>query len=388
MNELATLNLDKKNQVKAEQNKNLLDAFKSGDEEKVANAMTAFAEDIEQRVIQEAQAQDNDNRALASRGVRILTASETKFYNEVIDAEGFDGVETLLPPTVFESVFQNLVQSHPLLNAIDMVNTTALTKWILKKGNIKTAFWGKLTGAIQKIVDDGFETFDATLYKLSAYLPVAKAMLDLGPVWLDRYARTVLEEAMALSLEDAVVSGTGKEQPIGMIKDMHGSVTDGVYPDKEPVTALTDLKPVTFGSEIMEPLTHVHDQDGTETNRRRAVSQVALIVNPSDYWTKIFPGTTTLLTTTGAYRGGILPLPAQVIQSTAVPEGRMIAGEAKNYFLGVGSSRRIVRATEVHIIEDEDVYVTKQYANGRPKVNEDFLVFDISGLKPLDPVTP
>ncbi len=385
---MAVLNLDNKSKVKEEQNKELLDAFKSGDEQAVADAMTKFAENIQQGIIQEAHAEENDNRALSSRGGRILTTNERKFYNEVIDAEGFDGVETLLPPTVFTAVFDNLVQAHPLLSAIDFVNTTALTKWILKKGDVHTAFWGKLTSTIQKLVDDGFETFDAALYKLSAYLPVAKAMLDLGPEWLDRYVRTVLEESMAIALEDAVVSGTGKDQPIGMMKDLNGAVVDGVYPDKAVAGTITDLKPLTFGEKIMEPLTHIHNLDGTDTNRRRVVPGVTLIVNPSDYWTKIFPATTTLLTNSGDYKSGILPLPATVIQSVAVPAGKMVAGMASDYFLGVGSSRQIVRATEVHIIEDEDVYVTKQYANGRPKNNNGFLIFDISGLLPLETPTP
>jgi hypothetical protein len=379
-----TLNLDKKNQTKAEKNKKLLDAFKSGDEQLVADAMTQFAEGIQQEIIQEAQAQQSDNQVLAGRGARILTTTERKFYNEVVAAEGFDGVETLLPPTIFTAVFDNLVLQHPLLAAIDFVNTTALSKWILKKGDVHTAFWGKLTSDIQKLIDDGFETFDATLYKLSAYLPVAKAMLDLGPEWLDRYVRTVLEESMALALEDAIVAGDGNGKPIGMIKDLNGAVTGGVYPDKTVTASITDLKPVTFGTEIMEPLTHVHNQDGTDTKRRRVVPGVTLIVNPSDYWTKIFPATTTLLTLSGDYKSGILPLPATVIQSVSVPAGKMIAGVASDYFLGVGSTRQIVRATEVHIIEDEDVYLTKQYANGRPKNNNGFLIFDISGLQPLE----
>ena len=40
--------------------------------------------------------------------------------------------------------------------------------------------------------------------------------------------------------------GTGKKQPIGMIKDLKGSVTDGIYPDKKKVV-LEDFTPVTIG---------------------------------------------------------------------------------------------------------------------------------------------
>lgn len=58
----------------------------------------------------------------------------------------------------------------------------------------------------------------------------------------------------------------------------------------------------------------------------------------------------------------------------------MICGLGKDYFLGVGSSRKIEYSDEVRFIEDERVYISKQHANGRPKDNESFLVFDISSL--------
>ncbi|OMK58976.1 hypothetical protein [Clostridioides difficile] len=57
-------------------------------------------------------------------------------------------------------------------------------------------------------------------------------MLDLGAEWLDRYVRVVLTESISLGLEMGIVAGTGKDQPIGMMKDLKGSVVEGVYPDK------------------------------------------------------------------------------------------------------------------------------------------------------------
>ena len=33
-------------------------------------------------------------------------------------------------------------------------------------------------------------------------------------------------------------------------------------------------------------------------------------------------------------------------------------------------------------LEDERTYLTKQYANGKPKDNDSFLLFDISSLNP------
>lgn len=76
----------------------------------------------------------------------------------------------------------------------------------------------------------------------------------------------------------------------------------------------------------------------------------------------------------------MLPIPGEVVQSVAVPEGKLIAGMAKDYFLGVGSTGKIEYSDEYKFVEDERVYIAKQYANGLPKDNDSFLVFDISKL--------
>ncbi len=94
---------------------------------------------------------------------------------------------------------------------------------------------------------------------------------------------------------------------------------------------------------------------------------------------KIFPQTT-FLTADKSYVYGVLPIPAKIVQSVAVPQGEMVAGIARDYFMGVGSSQRIEYSDHYKFLEDERTYITKQYANGKPVYNDSFLLFDISGM--------
>ncbi|MDZ5712245.1 phage major capsid protein [Jeotgalibacillus haloalkalitolerans] len=374
-------NLDREENKKIEQRTALVAALESGDSDQFAQAMTNMADGIQQEILQEANQLMsrglNDQQVLSQRGMTALTAEENKYYNAVIEGQGFVGVEELVPATVIDRVFEDLSTNHPMLNAINFVNTTGVTQWVMKKGDVNPAWWGKLCDAIKELLDNGFETLNMNLYKLSAFIPVCKAMLELGPVWLDRYVRAVLMEAMAIALEEAIVKGTGADQPIGMIKDLAGAVVEGVYPDKAG-TAISDFKPKTLGTEVMAPLTK---------NGKRAVSNVIMVVNPLDYWSRIF-AETTYLTNSGTYVYGVLPIPGTIIQSVSVPTGKMIAGVASDYFMGVGSNRKIEASDEVRFIEDERVYITRMVANGRPKDNASFLVFDISGVGEGEVVTP
>ncbi|MGL5869184.1 phage major capsid protein [Clostridium chrysemydis] len=353
------------------------DALQGENKEAISEALVRMAQGIHDNILKEAQqearslisSEVNDRNVLNKRGINALTSEERKYYGEVIEKRGFTNLTVTLPTTIFDRVFEDLEQSHPLLSEITFQNTTAVTEWIIRKTNCEAAWWGSLTDSVKKELQHGFDKVKTDMYKLSAFMPVSKAMLDLGPEWLDRYVRTVLSEAMALALESAIVAGTGKDQPIGMIKDLKGAVVDKVYPDKA-ATPLTDLSPATLGKSVMAPLT----KNGT-----RAVPSVLILVNPLDYWEKIFSATT-FLTQQGTYVFGVMPIPAKIVQSVAVPQGKMIAGMAKDYFMGVGSGQKIEYSDEYKFIDDERTYLAKQYATGEPKDNDSFLLFDISNL--------
>ncbi|HAQ2523395.1 TPA: phage major capsid protein, partial [Enterococcus faecium] len=209
----------------------LMKAFKDGNEESFSAAMVSLSKEIQDKILEEATAKNQDQLVLMNRGQRVLTTQETKFYNEVVKNEGFAGVEELVPATVFERVFEDLEQSHPLLQKITFVNTTGVTEWIVSRG-VNPAWWGKLCEAVKKVLDNGFDVINMKQFKLSGYIPVCKAMLDLGPVWLDRYVRTVLVESLRIALEQAIVDGTGKDMPVGMMRDM-SKQTSGEYAEKK-----------------------------------------------------------------------------------------------------------------------------------------------------------
>ncbi|PEC57642.1 phage major capsid protein, partial [Bacillus wiedmannii] len=101
------------------------------------------------------------------------------------------------------------------------------------------AVWGPLFGDIKGQLNATFRKESITQLKLTAFIPLANDMLKLGPVWVERYVRTMITEAMSVGLERGFVAGTGKNEPIGLLKDPSGSVTNGVYPDKKVAGTLT-----------------------------------------------------------------------------------------------------------------------------------------------------
>lgn len=348
-------------------------AIDSGDSDKFAEAIVkniqANGDRIQQELIEEAKAfniENADASILAQRGFKPLTAAERKYYNEVKDKHSFDGLE--LPKTVFERVFEDLTKNHPLLSEINFVNVTGVTEWVVRKDDVEAAWWGKLCDEIKKKLDNGFETIKTDLYKVSAYVPVCKAMLALGPEWLDRYVRTILGESIALALEKAIIAGEGGEEPIGIIKKI-ADVSGGKNQDKA-AKALADFSPESIGGEILAPL----------AKGKNGLGRLILVVNSTDYYKKFYP-LFNIQDENGVYHKQSLPFDGKVIESIYMPEGKMVVGEAKNYFMGIGSVLKIEHSDEYRFLEEQRVYIAKQYANGRPRKDEDFLVFDITNTK-------
>lgn len=382
-------NLDLIQQQRTEILAKMSKAITENNAEEYSAAFNELAQSIQNSVVQEYQqaVTAGDTSVLVQRGVRQLTSEETKYYQSVIDAmksgspkQALTELDIVMPKTIIDDVFNDLTTEHPLLDAIDFQNSGAVTEWLLNGNTDQLATWSPLSAEIIKELTSEFKKIDLQQNKLSAFIPIAKAMLDLGPLWLDRYVRAILSEALYLGLEDGILNGRGQttsiHEPIGMRKDMTKAVEPATgYADKDKVV-LNSLDPKSYGDVLVQLAQ-------TENGHARVISSVILVVNPKDYLTKVMPATTPRATD-GTYTHNVFPFPTTVVQSARIAEGEAIMGIGKRYLMaaGTGKSGKIEYSDEYRFLEDERVYLTKFYGHGQPKDNNSFVLLDITNLKP------
>ena len=393
-------NPDLLQQKKAEIVVKMNQAMKDGNDEAFAEAFNEYTEMLQEAVMAEARGmvQSADNTILAGRGVRVLTSEETKYYQKLAEAwksnnpkQSLAGFDNVLPKTVIDAIFEDITEEHPLLGAIQFENASAMLEYLYSSmdGRFR-ALWGKLCSTITQELSAQFHKLSFSQVKLSAFIPICKAMLDLGPAWLDRYVRTILLEAIANGLEWGILNGRGVAEgaanpanyiyePIGMVKDLTNfDVTNG-YGDKVAIP-ISDFSPENYGGLL--------GQLAVGPNLlNRAVTEVLLIVNPVDYFTKIMPATI-YQTPQGTYVRDIFPFPTKVVQSAWVEQGKAIFGIGKRYLavLGTGKDGKIEYSDEYKFLEDERYYLIKLYGTGRPLDNTSFLYLDISNIRPVHPI--
>lgn len=363
-------------------------AMQSGDEEQIKKAWEGFAEAVKVAVKAEVEAEGvetNDAQALAARGVRQLTNDERKYWEKFIEAsksanvkQAIANIDVAFPETIIEDVFKEITEKHPLLEAVNFQNVSILTKWILSDHSTNAAVWGEINGEITKEIEGALKKIDLVHNKLSSFAVIPLDMLELGPVFVDRYIRALLVESIALGLEYGIVKGKGVNEPIGLIRDIHTGVsiseTDG-YPAKTAVK-ITSFEPTEYGTLLAELAV-------SEKGNPRVVPEVTLICNQHDYFKKIMPATT-VLGMDGTYKRDLFPYPTKVIVSNALANNEAIICLLDEYFFGLGGSKNGVLTYDdsFKFLEDARTYKIKLHGNGRAYDDTCAILLDTTDLQP------
>ena len=337
--------------------------------------VTAIAEDAGKQVRAEYDELKNvtDNRVLEARGIPTLTAEETKFYNEAVKTGGFDS-EVVWPETILERVFENLQKDHPILSIINFTPTVGRVK-VIRARRTGVAVFGPLHKDLEGQLDSKFGASEFVQLALTAFFLVSNDTLDLGPRWIDRFINLSLTEAVRDIWAEKIIAGTGNDEPIGLLKDLDGAVTAGVYPDKATAGTLTFGKDkiVTEVASVMKKLSKftykVDKTDVGEVKYRSVAGKVFLIVNPVNYWDIV--SRITFANLNNIY-GSAMPFidVKNIIESVDVPENKLIAFVEGEYDATQSRAEKVSVYKETFAMKRATLYAVDMLGNGYPTNNE------------------
>ena len=344
--------------------------------------VTAIAEDAGKQVRAEYDELKNvtDNRVLEARGITTLTAEETKFYNEAVKTGGFDS-EVVWPETILERVFENLQKDHPILSIINFTPTVGRVK-VIRARRTGVAVFGPLHKDLEGQLDSKFGASEFVQLALTAFFLVSNDTLDLGPRWIDRFINLSLTEAVRDIWAEKIIAGTGNDEPIGLLKDLDGAVTAGVYPDKATAGTLTFGKDkiVTEVAGVMKKLSKftykVDKTDEGEVKYRSVAGKVFLIVNPVNYWDIV--SRITFANLNNIY-GSAMPFidVKNIIESVDVPENKLIAFVEGEYDATQSRAEKVSVYKETFAMKRATLYAVDMLGNGYPTNNEAAQVYKL-----------
>lgn len=346
-------------------------------EEQLQNAVdemfVALQEDLTEKITAEARDHAMDNQVLLARGNHVLTSEEMAFYNKVVEDGGFND-ESILPESVQERVFEGLVKDRPLLQAIGLQDLGAVTKFIYSDPTLAYA-WKEIFGDITGQVNAAFRDEKITQLKLTAFGAIPNDMLELGPVWVDRYMVTLLIESLGAGLEYGLVNGRGpaQDEPVGLLKDVDPNT--GAVTDKESSGTLT-FAPSERGEVVVGELYGVLANLSTDADGeyRKVLNKVVMVVNPIDLLA--VNARHTIQNDAGTFVTN-LPYNLQVVDSEEIPVGKALFFVKGEYIAAIAGGYKLKKFDQTLAIEDATLYTIKRFANGRPKDNKAAVVYDL-----------
>ena len=363
----------------------LTEAMSANDEIKTGEALNSYLDVLQTEVTRAVSDQVNnemlDRSILQQRGTNVLTSEEMTFFNRVVSDGGFTD-DAILPITTQERVFDDLVKEHALINAIGVQDLGPVTRFITADPT-KAYAWGPLFGDIAGQVNAAFSEEDMGTFKLTSFAAIPNDMIELGPVWLERYVRTLLVESYSTGLEFGFVTGGGAtvNQPIGLNKNV--AAETGAVTTKTTSGTLT-FAPSQFGEVVAGELHGVLSTLSTNEagDSRTILNRVVMVVNPIDYIAVTMRNT--IQTANGQWVSA-LPYNVQLVESDVVTPGEALFFVRGEYLAAVAGGYRFKKFDQTLALEDATLYTIKQFANGKPKDNKTALLYtlDIDFAPPI-----
>ncbi|GIN74025.1 major capsid protein [Bacillus sp. J14TS2] len=339
----------------------------------VDEMFVALQEDLTEKITADARNSSLDTQVLVSRGSHVLTSEETAFYNKVVEDGGFND-ESIFPESVQDRIFEGLVKDRPLLQAIGLQDLGAVTKFIYSDPTLAYA-WKEIFGDISGQVNNAFRDEKITQLKLTAFGAIPNDMLELGPVWVDRYMVTLLIESLAAGLEYGLVNGRGpaQDEPIGLLKDVDPET--GAVTDKKSSGKLT-FAPSERGEVVVGELYGMLSKLSKDAKGkyRKVLNKVVMFVNPIDLLA--VNARHTIQNDAGQFVTN-LPYNIKPVDSEEIPAGKVAFLVQGEYIAAIAGAYKLKKFDQTLAIEDALLYTIKRFANGRPKDNQAVLVYDL-----------
>lgn len=336
--------------------------------EAIEMVVSAQHEDLIKQIVEENEKAKHDTEYRQSLGLKNLSKNEKQFY------EGFKDVKQaitaaqidIIPEEIIDRTLDDVKTASPILKLVDMAPAN-VKKWLVASHSGK-AVWGELTDEIKGELLATITSMNIEINKLTAYLVIPKSIRELALPFVDKYFTAILAEAMQDGLVSGYIDGDGKTAPIGIMRQIETTNSDGTHKEKTVLTNITKFSPKGL-SGVRKTLTN---------NGMRTVSKLFLLCNPLDEAEYVDPCMYGENLTGGWTDKSFMPI--EKIADANVPQGKAIFTIEKAYTMGV-SGTKVTEYDQTKAMDDADLVVAKCYANGRAVDDNTAVVFDVTKLQ-------
>ena len=335
----------------------------------IMEAMEMIASEVNQelvnRIVEEA-------RTVGSAALPQLSENEKKFFEHLkmgakqsVTANQID----IIPVETVDKTLADIRTEYPILGLINFA--PANVKHWLTGSKSGGALWGSLTSALSDSAELSatITGLNIEVSKLYAYCVIPKAIRDLEIGYVEKYFRAILAEAMYDGIAAGYINGDGKVAPVGILRKVGQTESDGTHSAKTVVSTLLGFSPLQ-----MAPVLTTLSNGG-----KRPVRDLCVIANPSDVYGYINPALYGDSAVGGYVQKSFMPL--TVIEEPNIAQGKAAITMPGLYTMGF-SGMKVEEYKETKALDDADLLIAKVYGNGRADDDNTAFIFNPQNLVP------
>lgn len=299
------------------------------------------------------------------------------------------GAELTIPSVMLELLRENIEEYSKLYKHVRVQSVPGKARQTIQ-GTIPEAVWTEMNAAINEL-SLVFNDAEVDGYKVAGYMVINNAVLKDSDIDLASTIITSLGQSIGLALDKAILYGTSKKMPTGVVTRLAQAAKPETYPDtarewknlssSNIVSIAAAKKGVDLFKEIVIASGNAKGKYSTgnrfwamnETTKTKLVAE-ALSFNAAG------------AIATGM--GDTMPIVGGAIETLDfIPDNVIVGGYGDLYLLAEREGAQITQSEHVKFLEDQTVYKGLARYDGLPVIAEGFVAIGILGTTPTADMT-
>lgn len=326
---------------------------------------------------------------LAREDVHGFLEHVRTLYTNGVQNRAITGAELTIPSVMLDLLRENIEEYSKLYKHVRVQSVPGKARQTIQ-GTIPEAVWTEMNAAINEL-SLVFNDAEVDGYKVAGYMVINNAVLTDSDIDLASTIITSLGQSIGLALDKAILYGTSKKMPTGVVTRLAQAAKPETYPDtarewknlssSNIVSIAAAKKGVDLFKEIVIASGNAKGKYSTgnrfwamnETTKTKLVAE-ALSFNAAG------------AIATGM--GDTMPIVGGAIETLDfIPDNVIVGGYGDLYLLAEREGAQITQSEHVKFLEDQTVYKGLARYDGLPVIAEGFVAIGILGTTPAADMT-
>lgn len=332
---------------------------------------------------------------MEQRDAFFARADVTDFIARMREMKGqkraISGAELLIPTVVLGLIRENIQNYSKLIKHVNLRSVPGKARQIVA-GTVPEAIWTEMCAKLNEL-SFGFGSVEVDGYKVGGFIRVCNAVLEdaTDPVSLMTEIVSMLGQAIGLALDKAILYGTGRKMPMGIVTRLAQTVDPENVSSSIPWKDLSESNVLAISGKTDAALFKALIEASGAAKGEFSRGSMFWAMNEKTR-TQLVANSLTI-NAAGAITAtqfGTMPIIGGAVETLSfIPDGVIIGGYGDLYLLAERAGTTIAPPSEEYrYVEDETYFKATARYDGLPVIADAFVAIGIGGVKPAaDAVT-